>query len=102
MASNGKQKRFVKVIELGFNSSNHTPILLQIVGELKSEYITTELFAFGIVDCRPQRRRKKVVHWNKDSCYRASDSQFSPAFEISKVIYEDELVNYKNAMIVYR
>lgn len=95
------QKRFLLVEEQGEGTRGAPPLVLEIMKETTSGYVTGGLFAVGLQDLTPSFRSKGVVRWLKKTMMRSGEDKFHPRFLIKKVIAgEAEAMAVPRAFVV--
>ena len=82
--------RYLEIREVcpkGKPTPNGTHVILPIVRENDSHYVTHESFTLGIVGLSAATRRDKKVRWSKATMKRAGDSDcsYTPTLAVLKV-----------------
>lgn len=98
------EKQYLLVMEIGNGSSNKQRFALEIIKETPTTFVTTECYAFNVVDFNASHRTKKTVRWNKATQLRVSEqlADFVSSFQKVSVIKEADLslMKYSDALAV--
>lgn len=94
-------KKYLFVTEHShYDARPNTPLMLEVLRETGTMYVTKEFFPANLRDLAPASLRKKEVRWAKSTGLRSGDNDEHPRFRVKKILNGLDHEAARNAILV--
>ena len=95
------EKKYLFVTEHShYDARPNTPLMLEVLRETGTMYVTREFFPANLRDMAPASLRKKEVRWVKATGLRSGDKDDHPRFRVKKILKGFDQEAARNAILV--